>query len=135
MKTLSSFIILLFCIIGNDGFAQAPYTGGSDDGYASKRFDQTANFIADSNRLQGKITVYPNPLPQHEELQLILAQAPSGHLTIAIADLAGKIALKNEYNLINSQSVCLDTKYLQKGTYLITVKTQNYQATFRLLIL
>lgn len=84
--------------------------------------------------LSPRFTVYPNPAK--EMVLLNLANIKRGNTNIEVRDVNGKVVLKNKLNIATDGSYMtpLYTGRLVNGVYLITVTSNNYSKTSKIVI-
>lgn len=82
---------------------------------------------------QFSLSVYPNPA--HQEVQLSIASISGGDCTISISDELGQeIYRKNAVLTAGSNVVPVSLGRLQAGIYLVSVKSNKYLATKKLVV-
>ena len=113
---MKKYILLLglSLFMGSLLYAQAPFTGGKGDGYASVSLTSAATGIAptDSYSLQA----FPNPVKAGSSIQITASPRLAGVITITCWDLHGKPVHRQ---VTNTFPLELSTAGWAKGTYVL----------------
>lgn len=109
--------------IGNEAFVKA-----------ETYFNGILTSINKTSSLASSLNVYPNPVDQSNHVLIQLNQSLS-NVHFQITDLNGRIIFdKTEPNLIHEFSIPLNLLKIQKGIYIIVVKTKNESISHKLII-
>ena len=135
--------------IANEGYVFTKWTGAStatdnnveiimdEDKSLTAVFDvDTTTNISSFNKLaQGSISIYPNPTKSNTNFFIKLKDFKnSGEVNIQVQDLSGRVWLSQMTQVRIGIDPKINIPSLNKGIYLVTVKSKNEIANLRLII-
>lgn len=134
MKNLNLIQLIIFLLLGLEGYSQAIYTGGEGGGYASLSIS-SQTFVSTEKQMDQslKVNVYPNPISQFKEINASSSDFTFGQtVTLSIYDLLGNLVDRREYEIFEkSISLTLPWEKLSKGLYLFVFKVDRKTVTVR----
>ncbi len=81
------------------------------------------------------LNIRPNPVKNQAVISYALPKSGSVSLKLYSADGRHLKTLDKGYCQAGNHTLCINTSGLPSGTYIIVLKTKNYQATKRLMVI